>query len=211
MAKPSITSAQNKAGTDAFLDLTGDSKSLYKPVKFEALASSLEYVAAVYTEKLAKQLVTKDADSSGVLAKSIVAGDVQLMGTIYHVEISAEKYASFIDEGVDGWENSRGSQFHFKTKGVNPQGEMVKSVKAWLLREGEMSRVKNRPVSTKESKRQNITDASTKAAISTAYMIKRFGIKPTHFWRDATTEMDEVIRREFSAALQIDIVQNLTK
>lgn len=211
MAKPSITSAQSKAIADGFLDLVGENKSLTTPVAFSTIADSLAYVAAVYTDKLNAQLVAKEADSSGALAKSIVASDVVLFGSVYHVDISAEEYASFIDEGVDGWANSRGSRFKFKTKGVNTDGDMVKSVKAYLLREAKIGSIKNRPVSAKESKRQNITDASTKAAITAAYMIKRFGIKPNHFWRDATTEMDEVILREFSAALQVDIIQNLTQ
>lgn len=210
MAKPSITRSQNSAEANAFLDLVGENSNLSQPVTFTALADTLEYVAAVYVDKLTKQLITKDADSSGKLADTIISSDVKIFGTVYSVDISAQDYASYIDEGVDGWANGRGSRFKFKTKGVNPNGDMVKSIKAWLLREGKIGRIKNRPVSAREAKRQQITDASTKQAISTAYMIKRFGIKPTHFWRDATREMDAVILKEFSAALQVDIINNLT-
>lgn len=210
MAKPSITRSQNSAEANAFLDLVGENSNLSQPVTFTALADTLEYVAAVYVDKLTKQLITKDADSSGKLSDSIISSDVKIFGTVYSVDISAQEYASYIDEGVDGWANGRSSRFKFKTKGVNPNGDMVKSIKAWLLREGKIGRIKNRPVSAREAKRQQITDASTKQAISTAYMIKRQRIKPTHFWRDATSEMDAVILKEFSAALQVDIINNLT-
>lgn len=211
MPKRSITSAQNKAINTGFLDLMGESQSSFEVPTFNALAESLAYVAAVYTEKLVKQLTTKDADSSGALADSILALDVQILGSVYSVEISANKYASFIDEGVDGWAVSHGSPYKFKSKGVNPRGEMVKSIKEWLVREGKISRIKNRAISARENRRAQITDTTTKAAISTAYMIKRQGIKPTYFWRDATDQMDEVIRKEFSAALRIDIIQNISK
>lgn len=216
MPKRTITSAQKKALDTGFLDLQGDDKSSFKPVKFTELVNSLEYVAALYTDKLTKKLAEKDATSSGDLADSIVAMDVQVMGSVYSVAISTKKYASFIDEGVDGWAKSRGSQYKFKqgtrAKGTPFTGKslMVDSIKAWLIREGKIGRIKNRPISNRETKRAAITDTSTRAAITAAFMIKRQGIAPTHFWRDATNEMNTVIINEFSAALKIDMINNIT-
>lgn len=212
MPKRTITSAQNKAALTGFIDLVGEDKAGYAPVSLDTLASSLAYVAAVYGDKLKKQLREKDADSSGDGSDSIVASDVKILGSIYSVSISCKKYLSFIDEGVDGWAKPQGSRFKFKTKGVDPKSDMVKSVKKWLVREGKISSIKHKnTVSAREVKRNNITDTTTKAAITAAYMIKRQGIKPTHFWRDATKEMGDVIYKEFSAALKVDIVNNLTK
>ena len=208
--KRTITSAQNKSIDAGFLDLMGESKGSYKAVTFDQLANSLSYVAAVYTDKLKKELITKDADSSGALSDSILALDVQIMGSLYSVEISANKYASFLDEGVSGWAKDRGSRFKFKTKGVDPNSQMVKDVKAWIIREGKIGSIKNKPISKRETKRAAITDRTTKAAISAAFMIKRQGIAPTYFWRDATNQMDDIISKEFSAALKIDIIQNIT-
>lgn len=210
MPKQTITSAQNRALSNGFLDLMGESKSKYKTVNLTTIASSLAYCAAVYTDMLKKELIKKDADSSGSLSDSIYATEVKMFGSIYSVEISANKYAAFVDEGVDGWNKSRGSRFKFKTKGVNPNSDMVKSIKAWLLREGNISRIKNRPISSREGRRAKITDATTRAAVTASYMIKREGIAPTHFWSTATSRMDEVLRKEFAAALRVDIVQNLT-
>jgi hypothetical protein len=217
MPKRTITSASNKAATSGFLDLLGAEQSDFEAVKLDTIADSMEYVAAVYTEKLNEQLRLKDADSSGDLAKSIVALDVVILGTVYTVEIESLRYASYIDEGVDGWANSRGSQFKFK-KSTRKRGEpftgksaFVESLKKYLDREGKIGRLtKKVQISDRERKRAKITDASTKAAIAAAYMIKRQGIAPNHFWRDATKQMDEIIKKEFSAALKIDIINNLT-
>lgn len=210
----SFQSAQKKAIDSGFLDLLGESKKAYTAPKLDAVAESLGYVAAKYTELLAKSLRDKDADSSGKLADSIIALDVEMFGGVYTVDISTLKYASFIDEGVEGWgdsSNAPNSPYQFKTKGVDPKGKMVKSIKAWLLREGKISRNTKKAVSKREAKRQTITDASTRAAITTAFMIKRQGLKPTYFWRDATRQMEELIKAEFAAALKIDIIQNLKK
>ena len=208
--KKSFKSAQDKAISTGFLDLVGSNKKDFKPVTFDQLAESLAYVAAVYTDKLTKQLVKKDADSSGDLADSIIALDVKILGTLYRVEIEAKKYADFVDEGVKGWAAGGNSPYSFKTKGVNPNGAMVKAVKKWLVREAKITKNTKKAVSSRESKRMSILDTSTRAAVSTAYMIKRQGIKATHFWKDATTEMDEIIRKELSAASRIDIIQNLS-
>lgn len=207
---PTITSQQNKAISSGFLDLMGEDRAGRQAVTFDTIAKSLAYVGEVYAKKLKDELIKKDADSSGALSDSILAHDVKIMGSIYTVEISTKKYAAFIDEGVNGWANSRGSRFSFKTKGVNPNGDMVNSIKLWLAREKKISKVTRKiTVSKRESMRANITDTTTKAAISVAYMIKRQGIKPTHFWKDATTDMGEIIKAEFSAALKIDIIQNI--
>lgn len=211
MPKTTITSAQNKAIDAGFIDLMGESKDAYKPVTFTQLAASIEYLALQYTDRLKKSLRDKDADSSGSLSDSILARDVVILGSMYTVEIEANKYADFIDEGVNGWANSRGSKYSFRTKGVDPASDMVKNIKAWLMREGNISSVKLKSISSRETKRQSITDASTKAAVSTAFMIKRQGIAPTNFWSAVTTDMKRVFANELSAAVRIDIIENLGK
>lgn len=211
MARRTISSAQGRAINDGFLDLIGDDRGLYEPVTLDAIATSLAYVGAVYAEKLKKEMVVKDVDSSGQGSDSIKSRDVKIMGQVYSVEIEANDYLKFVNDGVDGWANPRGGKYQFKTKGVDPNGEMVRSIKAWLIREKKISRVRLRPVSNRESKRARITDANTKAAISAAYMIKRQGIKPTKFWEAATAQMDKIIQDEFSAALQVDIIENITR
>jgi len=193
------------------IDLMGESQQSFQPIKLNDLADTLTYLAALYTEKLADSLNKADATSSGALADSIIPLDVKVFGSVYTVEIQAATYAKFIDEGVDGWAKGRGSQYKFKTKGVDPNGEMVKSVKAWLLREGSFSQNVRTQLSKRESRQQSITDSATRKSISVAYMIKRQGIKPTRFWGNATKGMKQIVEQELAKALKVDIINSIVE
>ena len=205
----SISQSQLHALDSGVLDLMGNDSSSFKTVTFSDLADTMSWLGAKYVERLVNNLNKADASSSGKLATSITSLDVTLFGSVYTVEIEAAKYAKFLDEGVDGWAKSRGSQYKFKTKGVDPKGEMVKSVKEWLLREGKFSRNVKTQLSKRESKQKSLVDATTKQAISVAYMIKRQGIKPTHFWRDTTREMKQIVEVELGKALKVDIINSI--
>jgi len=193
------------------IDLMGESQQSFQPIKLNDLADTLTYLAALYTEKLADSLNKADATSSGFLADSIIPLDVKVLGSVYTVEIQAATYAKFIDEGVDGWAKPRGSQYKFKTKGVDPNGEMVKSIKAWLLREGSFSQNVRTQLSKRESRQQSITDSATRKSISVAYMIKRQGIKPTKFWSNTTKDMARVVEMELAKALKVDIINSIVE
>ncbi len=191
------------------IDLMGEEQ--IKPIKLNDLADTMAYLAALYTQKLAESLNKADATSSGFLADSIIPLDVKILGSVYTVEIQAATYAKFIDEGVDGWAKARGSKYKFKTKGVDPNGEMVKSVKAWLLREGSFSQNVRTQLSKRESRQQSITDSATRKSISVAYMIKRQGIKPTRFWGNATKGMKQIVEQELAKALKVDIINSIVE
>lgn len=191
------------------IDLMGEEQ--VKPIKLNDLADTMAYLAALYTQKLAESLNKADATSSGFLADSIIPLDVKILGSVYTVEIQAATYAKFIDEGVDGWAKSRGSQYKFKSKGVDPNGEMVKSVKAWLLREGSFSQNVRTQLSKRESRQQSITDSATRKSISVAYMIKRQGIRPTKFWSNTTKDMARVVEQELAKALKVDIINSIVE
>jgi len=164
----------------------------------------LTQLAAQYSIALANKLGDVDASSSGDLAGSIEPLSIQVKGKVFYVDIVAAKYASFIDEGVDGWANSRGSRFKFKTRGVDPKGAMVKSVKDYLVRENKISQSKYAVL----NKKGKVKDRQIQAATTVAYMIKRMGIKATHFWRDATTEFSSIVEAELGMKVKIDIINN---
>lgn len=188
----------------------GSEKEAFERVILKDLTDTVTYLGGVYQQLLADSLDDKDAVSSGNLSDSIKALDITINGSIYRIDIEAAKYATFIDEGVDGWAKSRGSKLRFRTKGVDPKGEMVQSLKAWLKREGNTNRNVKVGIDKREIRGKSIMDASTKAAVSAAYMIKRQGIKPTHFWRDATREMQDIAQKELGIAFKVDIINNLT-
>jgi len=207
----SISQAQLHFLNGDQIDLLGEEQQDFKPIKLTDLADTMAWLAALYTQKLAENLNKADATSSGFLADSIIPLDVKVLGSVYTVEIQAATYAKFIDDGVDGWAKSRGSKYKFKTKGVDPQGEMVKSVRAWLIREGGFSRNVRTQLSKRETKQKRITDSMTQRAVSVAYMIKRQGIKPTRFWSNTTKEMKRIVEIELGKALKVDIINSIVE
>jgi len=221
MARQSISQARSQADfiNGAEIDLMGESQDNYTVVTLDAIADRLAYLGALYTQKLQESLSKVDASSSGKLADSIMALDVKIFGSIYTVEIQAAKYAKYIDEGINGWAKSRGSKYTFrgsqasgkrtKKMGPTPLTEMQKNVKEWLIRESSFAR-QGFTTTAREKRNENITDTTTRAAISAAFMIKRQGIKPTHFWRDATKEMRSIVEIELGKALKVDIINSIT-
>lgn len=213
MARKKIS--MSKAGLHAvesgFLDLVGDDSALYEPVKLNDIADTLSMVAAKYAEEISNAMDRKDVSSSGKGQDSIEIKDVEVLGSLYTVSIEANKYLTYVDEGVDGWAKSRGSRFKFKTRGVSPDGDMVKSIKQWLMREGRMSRnMKYKPITGREGRQKSITDATTKQAMTTAFMIKRQGIKPKRFMEAAKSKMEKFVEKEFAMAIKVDIINNLS-
>lgn len=216
--KMTMSRSQLHAVNSGFLDLVGDDRVLGETVTLDDIANTLTVVAAKYADEIALAMDRKDVSSSGKGQGSINVLDVEIMGGLYSVSIEAYKYLTYVDEGVDGWEKSRGSRFKFKQgakrgKGASKGGEspMVKSVKEWLLREGKISRnMKYSPITKRESKQQSITDATTKEAMRAAYMIKRFGIKPKKFMESARSKMEKYVEKEFAMAIKVDIINNLS-
>ena len=81
---------------------------------------------------------------------------------------------------------------------------MVKSVKDYLVIEGKMAQTKYSVL----HKKNKVKDFQVQQATAVAYMIKRMGIKATHFWRDATNEFSSIIEKELGMAVKIDIINN---
>jgi hypothetical protein len=204
-----------KAGTDfansGELDLLGLSKNEFEEIKLNNVSDRLVYLAALYIDKIIENADKKDISSSGFLQRNIKPTDVEIDGSKFSIFITAPDYLSYQDEGVDGWAQSRGSRFKFKTKGVDPDGEMVKSIKDWLSREKSMAANVKVGITNREIRGKGIKDAATQRAVTAAYMIKRQGIAGKHFLRDATQQMQLVIQNELGEAFKADIILNLTQ
>lgn len=210
MRKP-FKQVQHAAIDTGFLDLLGEQKAAFSDVAFEDTVNTLGQLALQYVSLITEKIEQKDVASSGKLSDSIEPTTVELSGTVYTVGIKAKDYASYQDEGVNGWAINRDSQFSFKTKGVDPKGKMVKSIRDWLRREGDSASNVKVGISKRERQGGRIQDRSLKRAVSIAYLIKRHGIKPTRFWQDATREMEVYVENELGASLRIDIINNITK
>jgi hypothetical protein len=173
-------------------------------VEFIDLQSTLEQLAAVYIGFINEKMDEKDVSSSGKMQTSIKASEVTQTGNTYEIGIFAPDYASYQDEGVNGWAVNRGSRFQFRTKGVS--ADMLKSVKDWLQREGKSARNVKVGISKREVRGM---DALSQRANTAAFMIKRQGLKPTHFWKEATDDLNRYFEEEVGNAIKVDIVNNI--
>ena len=201
--------AQHEAVDSGFIDLNNLDSGDYEAVNLSDIENTLVNIAAAYVGLLHYNANSKDVKSSGDMIENIKPTKVETTDTGYSIGITAPDYASYQDEGVNGWKINRNSRFSFKTKGVNPDGAMVASVKQWIQREGLSARNVKKAVTNREARGQKMLDATTKAAVTASYFIKKKGIKPTHFWRDATNEINAYIEQELSIATKIDIINNL--
>jgi hypothetical protein len=207
----SISRVQHEALADGFIDLIGTDTDNFEPVELSDTANTIVQLAAAYVDLISNQIDEKDVASSGKLQNLITPTNVEFNGTTYSIGINAPFYASYQDEGVNGWAVNRNSRFTFKTRGVNPDGEMVKSIKQWIQREGASARNVKQSVSKREAKGRRMPDATTRAAVRASYFIKRKGIKPTYFWKEATNEFLVLIEKELGIAIKIDVINNLTQ
>jgi hypothetical protein len=207
----SFNRVQHEALADGFIDLLGEDASNFEPVKLSDVSNTIIQLAANYVDLVTQKIEEKDVVSSGKLMDLIKPTNVEFDGQTYSVGIVAPYYASYQDEGVNGWAVNRNSRFSFKTRGVDPEGEMVKSIKAWMAREGKSARNVKQAVTSREARGRKLRDATTSAAVQVSYMIKRQGIKPKYFWRDATNEFLVYMENELGVAIKIDVINNLTQ
>lgn len=206
----SFSKVQHEALADGFLDLLGEDASNFEPIKLSDVSNTIVQLAAKYIDIVSDKINEKDVVSSGNMADSMEPSMLEFDGKTYRIGITAPEYSTYQDEGVNGWAVDRGSRFSFKTRGVDPNGAMVKSVKQWIQREGSSARNVKRAVTSREAKGKTMLDASTRAAVTASYFIKRKGIKPRHFWREATEEFQTEMEKELGIALKIDIINCIT-
>lgn len=207
----SFNKVQHEALADGFIDLLGEDAQNFESVELSDTAKTIVQLAAIYVELISDKIDEKDLASSGKLQNLITPTEVEFDGTTYSIGINAPGYASYQDEGVNGWAVNRNSRFSFKTRGVDPSGAMVKSLKQWIAREGASAANVKVSVSSREARGRQMPDATTRAAVRAAYMIKRQGIKPKYFWKEATNEFLVVLENELGTAIKIDVINNLTQ
>ena len=213
----SFNKVQHEALADGFIDLLGEDAQNFEAVELSDTAKTIVQLAAIYVELISNKIDEKDVASSGKMQNLITPTQVEFDGTTYSIGINAPNYASYQDEGVNGWAVNRNSRFNFKKPGKRKRGSftgespMVKSLKQWIAREGKSAENVKVSVSSREARGRQMKDATTRAAIRAAYMIKRQGIKPTYFWKEATNEFLVVLENELGTAIKIDVINNLTQ
>lgn len=203
MAKQTISRSQLHALENGSLVDFGTDKSKFTKVELKDLQKTLAYLGGIYRLNIADEKNKTVKAGSANSSDRLTVSDVKDLGGTFSVEVLGDEYLKFISQGVDGWGGaSKGGKYKFKGKGTPPA--MVKSVKDWLERSGNLDRIKN------QSSRSSITDAATAQAKSVTFMIKRQGISPKRFLDKAKAMTSKVAEEEFGKALKVDIINNLT-
>jgi hypothetical protein len=204
-----MTRAQHEAVDTGFIDLNTLDASDYQPIDLSDIQNTLVNIAAAYVGLIHENATNKDVVSSGNMIEDIQATDITTTDTGYAIGITAPDYATYQDEGVNGWKVNRGSRFQFKTKGTREGTPMYNSLKQWVQREGLSARNVKQGVTRRERRGMKMQDAETKTILAVAAGIKRSGLRATNFWSDATKEINAYIETELGIATKIDIINNL--
>lgn len=156
---------------------------------------------------LRQSLIDAERDQPGKLLQSIDLKNTTFSITTEKAEFkfSMEEYWKFVDKGVDGWKKSVGSEYKYKRNGKRiPLDAMLKVISTHGLVPKSVQK-KNKRVNKKLG--SNVIE---KARISYGWaigaVIKRDGVKPTHFFTNVVNEeLKERLTAELTKALQKDI------
>jgi len=141
------------------------------------------------------------ADSSGELRNSLTFNIKKGQGTYdiaFFANGEASKYASFVEQGVNGTKKKWGSPFSFKGKNINQD-----AIRKWM---------KKKPIRVREFKNGKLggfAKATETRKKQTAFLIGRsiamYGISPLNYMSDAVNEELPKWRERFSEALAKDL------
>ena len=186
-----------------------DSANLQK-VDLSDVKNTIVHLGAKYIDFITEEIINQDIKSSGDLERSLQLTELSETNNVYTIGIKAADYASYIDEGVNGWKVNRGSRFQFKTKGTREGTPMFNALKKYANREGQSARNVKVGISFRERKGMKLQNVETRQILQMAAMIKRQGIKPRRFWSNATEDFTAYAETELGISLKIDIINNLT-
>lgn len=199
----------------SFLDNIGSSDK-GDALQLDATQKSLIELAATFAID-ARQLLNKvDRNSSGFLSDSIVPLDPVLEGNGIRVDVEVADYYKFVNSGVRGWRDKKGSGSTYQFKrpgkgGYSGTSKMVESIKKWLVKEGRKitDKSKNKvAIVARESRRQKITDTTTKEAVKIAGIVRRDGLKRTNFWDTAVANLEKNVDEKIGNAVKVDIINS---
>lgn len=214
----SFSRRQQQVINNKIIDLNSDLASDYKTFDGKALEIALYNIAVEFITAATDNLNAADRVSSGGLLESIKPSEIVVMGKKMTINISVLDYYKFIDKGVKGWKSGEpgDSPYAFKApegKSGKKSSEMVTAIRKWLIKEGLKSKATSKnpkhAISSRESRRQKITDTATSTAIMIAGIVRSKGLKKTNFWTDAEDKASKFAEKEFETALTISVINSL--
>jgi len=160
-------------------------------------------------QDLRESLINANRDQPGNLLQSI-DGFVKVESNDISFELVMNDYWKFVDKGVDGTKQSRGSEYKYKKNGKRiPLDAMLKLIKFRGLVPESVAKPNKRV--NKKLGAKKINAAYTSYAWALGAVIKRDGLRPTHFFTNVINEsLKDKLTKEISEALKKDIEINFT-
>lgn len=204
-----IGNAQKKALSEGF-DFGGEDLS-----QFGVIGNVLEQYGALFLENINKYAKDLEVTNSGNLLKSMTA-EISDTNNLKTFTLKLLDYFDYPNEGVKGIDSSRNapsSPYQYKTYGM-PK-EALSSLKKYILGgRAKISSVKKDKALGIGMEKKGLRGAKGKSAIDTqvatmAYMIKKFGIKATHYFdlafEETFKDFDDVMNEALGEDIQITI------
>lgn len=204
-----ISSAQKKALSEGF-DFGGEDLS-----QFGVIGNVLEQYGALFLENINKYAKDLEITSSGNLLKSMTA-EISDTNNLKTFTLKLLDYYDYPNEGVKGVDFSRNapdSPYQYKNYGM-PK-EALASLKKYILSgKAKIASVKNDKALGIGSEKKGLKQANKKALIerqvaTMAYMIKKYGIKATHYFdlafEETFKDFEDVMTEAIGEDVQISI------
>ena len=208
----SININKSQQNNLSFLDSTGDNV-----VEFTLVKSVLEQYGALFQENLSKYGNKAQVVGSGKLLSNIIP-EIEKTATAETLRIRMLDYYDYPNEGVKGVTSSKNapnSPYQYKNYGV--PDSMKKSLKDYIQSgKAKINVVRKDKALGIGLEKKGVRMSARKSLIDTqvatmGFLIKKFGIKSTHYFTDAFKETFKDFEVTMTEALGKDIVVTLDR
>jgi hypothetical protein len=204
-----INNAQKKALSEGF-DFGGEDLS-----QFGVIGNVLEQYGNLFLENIDKYANQEKVVSSGDLLKSISA-EIRDTGNLKTFTLNLLDYYDYPNQGVKGVDSSKNapdSPYQYKNYGMPP--EALGSLKKYILSgKAKVASVKKDKALGIGFEKKNLKQTNKKSLIerqvaTMAYLIKKFGIKATHYfdlaYEETFKDFEDVMTEALGEDVQITI------
>lgn len=167
--------------------------------------SFFERYSAIYVKAIAESINNKGVVASGKMLKGV---DPEVSKDGNTLRIYMANYYDFVNKGVKGVDSSKNapnSPYKYKTYGMSEEGR--KSIKQYIQSGKAKIKVATRKNTVnavgKEKKKVSLLDLKTDALV---YLIKKWGIKTTNFFDEATDKVQEEMIKDLGEVMAQTIV-----
>jgi len=167
--------------------------------------SFFERYSAIYVKAIAESINNKGVVASGKMLKGV---DPEVSKDGNTLRIYMANYYDFVNKGVKGVDSSKNapnSPYKYKTYGMSEEGR--KSIKQYIQSGKAKIKVATRKNTVnavgKEKKKVSLLDLKTDALV---YLIKKYGIKTTNFFDEATDKVQEEMIKDLGEVMAQTIV-----